>query len=1087
MSLPARAIAKKGINPLRSIKTKFILLLLAVSIFPLMGVGWSTYAVSRSLIQTQVKNQLTTVRNLKADQFETFFTETEEDIKLVSKLPTTIQAAQTFAHSTLQSTDSPTTGSDSIFYPFFQDILDAKGYDNLFIVSTSGDVIYRHRSNQTAAETLPPLPPEWLASSPPASADATIAPQLIMMSNANNGLQSFVVAPIMVDDTMLAIVVYTLSPDKIEQVLRSQTDSTLYQSEISLYLVSPNQNNIYSTRPLDGEAVLNQMPDERIVKNALAGQKEVESIVNDQDQLIISAYQPLAIMGQTWAFVAETGEKQAFTALRTLQIWVFSSVLFVIIAVTGLGILIARTITQPISNLTHASTAIAQGDWSQSVEVASQDEIGLLAQSFNSMREQLQQAFETLEERVQERTRALETITEISYQITAILDLDDIFTYVIDRLQSKYNFQHTHIYLLEDDEKLVLAAGTNPAWTHPEGENYAIDLGTEDSPIAHTARTREIVIVNNVCQTDTWMSNFILPTTQAEMAVPIMVGAAEDIVGVLDVQKNEPDSFSESDARLLRSLANQVGVAIHNARLYSVVHHELAERERAEHALQAAHDELAERAKQLETQTAELVKAKEAAEAASRAKSEFLANMSHELRTPLNGILGYTHILKQEPKLAKPQKEGLNIIQQNGDHLLTLINDILDLSKIEARKVEIYPTDFHLPNFLTSITEIYRIQAMQRNLTFKYELLSHLPIGVHADQKRLRQILINLLDNAIKYTNTGQICFRIKEIEALNERHDLKTIRFEVADTGIGINPDQIDKIFLPFEQATEIRRRGEGTGLGLAIAYRLILLMDSKLQVQSEPGVGSTFWFDLPIKVVSESIGTKSKLVQYPILRYEGPARTLLVGDSNKSNRIALTKLLEPVNFKVIEALDNEEVITKARDTQPDLIFITLPLLATMRPDLVQEFEQYIVTTSVPIVVTAVEETSKETYHELLSKYQAFLPKQASVEELFDVVQKQLNVTWVYKDPDSEESETAPYSLEQLMQIVAPPPPAEMKVLFELAMMGDMAGLQKRAEQLKKIDHKYVPFATKLSALAKNFDEEKALALVEKYMKRRE
>lgn len=227
--------------------------------------------------------------------------------------------------------------------------------------------------------------------------------------------------------------------------------------------------------------------------------------------------------------------------------------------------------------------------------------------------------------------------------------------------------------------------------------------------------------------------------------------------------------------------------------------------------------------------------------------------MSHELRTPLNGILGYAQILVRNKGLSSQQAEGLNIIQQSGDHLLTLINDILDLSKIEARKMELYAAAFQLPNFLESIAGITSMRAQEKDVTFVYEHKNTLPSGVEADEKRLRQILINLLGNAVKFTDDGQVTLIVS---VLNDTQQTpKQIRFEVIDTGVGMTPEQLEKIFLPFEQVGDIDSRAAGTGLGLAISRQLVELMDSELHVKSELEKGSTFWFDLSLPVVAADI----------------------------------------------------------------------------------------------------------------------------------------------------------------------------------------------------------------------------------------
>ena len=276
----------------------------------------------------------------------------------------------------------------------------------------------------------------------------------------------------------------------------------------------------------------------------------------------------------------------------------------------------------------------------------------------------------------------------------------------------------------------------------------------------------------------------------------------------MDLQSNEVNHFSVDDILIQGTLAAQIAVALQNAQLYQ----------------------------KLEQRTIEAEEAKEVAEVANRAKSEFLASMSHEFRTPLNGIMGYAQILKRDKNLNSAQADGLNIIQESGQHLLTLVNDVLDLAKIEARKMELEPTDFNLSSLLQGIAGIALVQAEHKKLAFIYEPSPSLPQGVQGDEKRLRQVLINLLSNAVKFTDKGHVALRVKLLGLGGPvERPSATLRFEVEDTGVGILPEQQEKIFLPFEQASGVHRiKAEGTGLGLAISRQLVELMGGGLQVKS-------------------------------------------------------------------------------------------------------------------------------------------------------------------------------------------------------------------------------------------------------------
>ncbi|MCZ6675760.1 MAG: ATP-binding protein, partial [Candidatus Poribacteria bacterium] len=333
-----------------------------------------------------------------------------------------------------------------------------------------------------------------------------------------------------------------------------------------------------------------------------------------------------------------------------------------------------------------------------------------------------------------------------------------------------------------------------------------------------------------------------------------------------------------------------------------------------------------ERTKELQQEIIECRQAEEAAETANRAKSEFLANMSHELRTPLNAILGYAQILQKESGLTPKQKKELSTIQRSGDHLLSLINDILDLSKIEADKMELNLSDFHFPPMLKNIADLFRVRAEQKGITLHYEPLSDLPVAVRGDEQKLRQVLMNLLSNAVKFTDTGGVAFKVGYHE--------DNIRFQIEDTGVGIAQESLEDIFESFQQVGKKSLTTKGTGLGLSISKQLVKLMGGELRVNSELGADSTFWFELALPEVKEIAATASSDESpscgrtnraQTVMGYEGQRRKVLIVEDNAENRDLLANMLAPLDFELLEAVDGKQGVAKTIDWHPDLILMDL------------------------------------------------------------------------------------------------------------------------------------------------------------------
>lgn len=464
-----------------------------------------------------------------------------------------------------------------------------------------------------------------------------------------------------------------------------------------------------------------------------------------------------------------------------------------------------------------------------------------------------------------------------------------------------------------------------------------------------------------------------------------------------------------------------------------------------------------------------LAKAKEAAEAASRAKSEFLANMSHELRTPLNGIMGYAQILQRSKFLKEEERSRVDVIYQCGSHLLTLINDILDLSKIEAQKVELLPTDFHFPAFLQGVAEMCRIRAELKGIHFHFQSTSEIPIGIRADEKRLRQVLINLLSNAIKFTDAGSVTFTVSFATE-------GKIRFEVRDTGIGIAREQLRAIFQPFEQVGDRRRQTEGTGLGLAISQRIVELMSSTIQVQSEIGVGSIFWFDVSLPPADEWVKASQTDHQGQIIGIKDRQPKILVIDDKWANRSVITNLLSPIGFEVSEAVDGREGWQKVREFQPDLVITDLLMPELDGFELIKLIRDSEDLKHIIIIVSSASVFETDRYRSIEAGGNDFLPKPIQALELLQKMQQYLDLEWLYEIND------APLPIDSDTNEIIAPPDREMEILYELAMKGNFREIVKQALLLETIDPKYIPFAKRLHQMAKDFQDEEILTFIQSY-----
>ena len=413
-----------------------------------------------------------------------------------------------------------------------------------------------------------------------------------------------------------------------------------------------------------------------------------------------------------------------------------------------------------------------------------------------------------LVEQTQKRATELQTVAQVSAAATMVLEVEPLLQSVVDLTKESFDLYHAHIYLMDKTgENLVLTAGAGEPGRIMKEQGRSISVNQQNSLVARAARNRDGAIANDVTQEPNFLPNPLLPDTRSEMAIPLIV--ADQVIGVLDVQANTTNRFTADDVSIQSTLADQIAVAVQNARAFKVT------------------QETAERLREVD-----------------RLKSQFLANMSHELRTPLNSIIGYAEVLLDgiDGDLTDEAVEDVQAIHGGGKHLLTIINDILDLAKIEAGQMFMDRQEANLNQVVDEVVNTCQILAKNKDIGLNIETDGDIP-SVFGDPIRLKQIIFNLVNNSIKFTEKGNVTVN------LGMMNDNNQVVVAVHDSGMGMTGEDITGLFQQFHQVDgSATRRAGGTGLGLVITRHLVHMHEGEIHVESEKGTGSTFWFTLPV-----------------------------------------------------------------------------------------------------------------------------------------------------------------------------------------------------------------------------------------------
>ena len=563
-----------------------------------------------------------------------------------------------------------------------------------------------------------------------------------------------------------------------------------------------------------------------------------------------------------------------------------------------------------------------------------------------------------------------------------------------------------------------------------------------------TAYTRDIA---NVFPVDkAWFEEL---GVRSYLGVPIASETGE-VHGHLAVMDQRERDWRDADVDVLRLFSLRTAVELERAKAHRLL-------DESNQALKRMNEQLSQEVAQRAAMEQQLAAAKLAAEVANQAKSVFISQMSHELRTPLNGILGYAQLLQRAPhSLTEQQRDGLAIIERSGEHLLTLVNDLLDLARIEAGKLELRAEPCDLVLLLHHIGELIRVRADEAGVHFNSELPLE-PLQILVDPRALHQVLLNLLGNAVKFTNAGgTVTLRVRVLPASTERCRLQ---IEVADSGIGIAAEQLQRIFEPFHRIEHSARASEGTGLGLAISRRLIESMHGSLSVTSAVGVGSTFTVELDVS--REHTATHPCVEQHRIIGYRGAPRRLLIADDDPTNLQLLSELLRELGFELQLARDGASALAQLRSARPHLVITDLVMPGLDGMQLVRELRTDPAATQLPILAISAGASKYNSEEALLAGASAFLPKPLQLDALLSQVARLLSLQWLYDDVAADDAMDVGYTDEFAVS-------RELaNDLYHLAMLGDVGMLLERAAVELGSDPRAASFYRQLTALAQQYD----------------